>query len=166
MSWPRRGDREKRPIEGHGFGNRKTGCRRHILTLCLAAFRLTSHGKACQLNVCARTRRRAPDNLMVDLSQSGPDRVGNQFPGALLMLPTPDRTMHMTDQSDPSAMLRCSGLGPISDYWVDAFQRSVLFLDVLRQRGNIAREHNAAGPRMCCTTRPRCWWTAVRSTAR
>ena len=50
----------------------------------------------------------------------------------------------MTDQPDPSAMLRWSGLGPISDYWVDAFQRSVLFLDVLRQRGNIAREHNAA----------------------
>ncbi len=50
----------------------------------------------------------------------------------------------MTDQSDPSAMLRCSSLGPISDYWVDTFQRSVLFLDVLRQRGNIAREHNAA----------------------
>jgi len=43
---------------------------------------------------------------------------------------------------DPSAMLRWSGLGPVTDYWIDAFQRSVLFLDVLRQRGNIAREHN------------------------
>jgi pimeloyl-ACP methyl ester carboxylesterase len=31
----------------------------------------------------------------------------------------------------------------IQDYWIDAFQRSVLFLDVLRQRGDIAREHNA-----------------------
>lgn len=31
----------------------------------------------------------------------------------------------------------------ISEYWIDAFQRSVLFLDVLRQRGNIAKEHNA-----------------------
>jgi pimeloyl-ACP methyl ester carboxylesterase len=31
----------------------------------------------------------------------------------------------------------------IQDYWVDAFQRSILFLDVLRQRGDIAREHNA-----------------------
>ncbi len=31
----------------------------------------------------------------------------------------------------------------IQDYWIDAFQRSILFLDVLRQRGDIAREHNA-----------------------
>ena len=34
-------------------------------------------------------------------------------------------------------------LGPVPDYWIDAWQRSILFLDVLRQRGNIAREHNA-----------------------
>jgi len=27
-------------------------------------------------------------------------------------------------------------LGPVQEYWVDAFQRSVLFLDTLRQRGN------------------------------
>ena len=26
--------------------------------------------------------------------------------------------------------------GPVQEYWVDAFQRSVLFLDTLRQRGN------------------------------
>ncbi|MFL5288242.1 MAG: DUF3141 domain-containing protein, partial [Rhodopila sp.] len=44
---------------------------------------------------------------------------------------------------DPGALLRWSGLGPVTDYWIDAFQRSVLFLDVLRQRGNIAKEHNA-----------------------
>ncbi|MBS0638322.1 MAG: DUF3141 domain-containing protein [Proteobacteria bacterium] len=31
----------------------------------------------------------------------------------------------------------------IADYWIDAVQRSILFLDVLRQRGNIARAHNA-----------------------
>jgi hypothetical protein len=31
----------------------------------------------------------------------------------------------------------------LQDYWVDAWQRGVLFLDVLRQRGNNAREHNA-----------------------
>jgi hypothetical protein len=31
----------------------------------------------------------------------------------------------------------------VQDYWIDAWQRSVLFLDVLRQRGNNAREHNA-----------------------
>src|ERR1700730_5635963 len=29
------------------------------------------------------------------------------------------------------------------DYWVDAWQRSILLLDVLRQRGNNSREHNA-----------------------
>src|SRR5438132_10688775 len=29
------------------------------------------------------------------------------------------------------------------EYWVDAWQRSVLLLDVLRQRGNNSIEHNA-----------------------
>src|SRR6201982_3156446 len=29
------------------------------------------------------------------------------------------------------------------DYWVDAWQRSILLLDVLRQRGNNSIEHNA-----------------------
>jgi len=33
--------------------------------------------------------------------------------------------------------------GPAYEYWLDAWQRSVLFLDVLRQRGNIYREQNA-----------------------
>jgi pimeloyl-ACP methyl ester carboxylesterase len=28
------------------------------------------------------------------------------------------------------------GLGPVHDYWLDAWQRGILFLDVLRQRGN------------------------------
>ena len=32
---------------------------------------------------------------------------------------------------------------PALDYWLDACQRSILTLDVLRQRGNIAAEHNA-----------------------
>ena len=32
---------------------------------------------------------------------------------------------------------------PVQDYWQDAWQRSILMLDVLRQRGNIYREHNA-----------------------
>ena len=31
----------------------------------------------------------------------------------------------------------------VQEYWVDAWQRSILFLDVLRQRGNIYLEHNA-----------------------
>ena len=31
----------------------------------------------------------------------------------------------------------------IGEYWFDAWQRSILFLDVLRQRANNNREHNA-----------------------
>ncbi len=31
----------------------------------------------------------------------------------------------------------------VGDYWIDAWQRSILALDVLRQRGNIYHEHNA-----------------------
>ena len=34
-------------------------------------------------------------------------------------------------------------LGPAHEYFLDAWQRSVLFLDVLRQRGNIYREQQA-----------------------
>jgi hypothetical protein len=34
-------------------------------------------------------------------------------------------------------------LQAVQDYWVDAWQRGVLFLDVLRQRGNNAKAHNA-----------------------
>jgi hypothetical protein len=30
-----------------------------------------------------------------------------------------------------------------AEYWIDAWQRSILFLDVLRQRGNNCAEHNA-----------------------
>ncbi|MBV8096312.1 MAG: DUF3141 domain-containing protein [Acetobacteraceae bacterium] len=32
---------------------------------------------------------------------------------------------------------------PFSEYWIDAFQRAILFLDVLRQRGNSYFEQNA-----------------------
>jgi hypothetical protein len=51
----------------------------------------------------------------------------------------------MKDQSSSAgaAMLQMSGLGPLSDYWIDMFQRSILSLDVLRQRGNNAKAHNA-----------------------
>ena len=35
------------------------------------------------------------------------------------------------------------GANDLLDYWVDAWQRSILLLDVLRQRGNNSREHNA-----------------------
>ena len=34
-------------------------------------------------------------------------------------------------------------LGPAYDYFRDAYERSVLFLDVLRQRGNIYREQQS-----------------------
>jgi len=32
----------------------------------------------------------------------------------------------------------------VEEYWLDAWQRSILFLDVLRERGNNYREHNAS----------------------
>src|ERR1700758_2746549 len=35
------------------------------------------------------------------------------------------------------------GPNDLLDYWVDAWQRSILLLDVLRQRGNNSIEHNA-----------------------
>jgi pimeloyl-ACP methyl ester carboxylesterase len=35
------------------------------------------------------------------------------------------------------------GMNDLVDYWFDAWQRSILLLDVLRQRGNNSREHNA-----------------------
>ena len=31
----------------------------------------------------------------------------------------------------------------VQDYWLDAWQRSILFLDVMRERGNIYQEHSA-----------------------
>lgn len=40
-------------------------------------------------------------------------------------------------------MAECNGFGPVLDYWLDAWQRSILFLDVLRQRGNTYFEHSA-----------------------
>jgi pimeloyl-ACP methyl ester carboxylesterase len=35
------------------------------------------------------------------------------------------------------------GANDLFEYWVDTWQRSILLLDVLRQRGNNSREHNA-----------------------
>ena len=37
------------------------------------------------------------------------------------------------------------------EYWLDAWQRSILFLDVLRDRGNTYLEH---APRRCRTFLP------------
>jgi hypothetical protein len=39
---------------------------------------------------------------------------------------------------NPSALFQ-----PLHEYWLDAWQRSALFLDVLRERGNIYLEHSA-----------------------
>src|SRR5215472_10963861 len=36
-----------------------------------------------------------------------------------------------------------AAIGSLQEYWVDAWQRSILSLDVLRQRGNNFVEHNA-----------------------
>ena len=37
-----------------------------------------------------------------------------------------------------------TALNPVQKYWLDAWQRSILFLDVLRERGNTYFEHNAS----------------------
>src|ERR1700739_2151748 len=43
----------------------------------------------------------------------------------------------------PSARWPMCGENDLLDYWIDAWQRSILLLDVLRQRGNASAEHNA-----------------------
>jgi Protein of unknown function (DUF3141) len=40
-------------------------------------------------------------------------------------------------------MQQYPGIGAVQEYWLDAWQRSILFLDVLRERGNIYLEHSA-----------------------
>src|SRR3954453_4792046 len=46
-------------------------------------------------------------------------------------------------QSAGSTVEPIPGINSAFEYWVDAWQRSVLLLDVLRQRGNNYVEHNA-----------------------
>ena len=41
------------------------------------------------------------------------------------------------------AMPAVGMLTPLQEYWIDACQRSILFLDILRERGNNYREHQA-----------------------
>ncbi|MBV8615830.1 MAG: DUF3141 domain-containing protein [Acetobacteraceae bacterium] len=41
-------------------------------------------------------------------------------------------------------MSACPGSGPVQEYLLDAWQRSILFLDVLRERGNAYLEHSAS----------------------
>jgi Protein of unknown function (DUF3141) len=45
--------------------------------------------------------------------------------------------------ANPSSVWQFSGAKDLLDYWVDSWQRSILLLDVLRQRGNNCVEHNA-----------------------
>jgi pimeloyl-ACP methyl ester carboxylesterase len=45
--------------------------------------------------------------------------------------------------ANPSSTGPFPGGNDLLDYWVDAWQRSILLLDVLRQRGNNCVEHNA-----------------------
>jgi hypothetical protein len=45
--------------------------------------------------------------------------------------------------ANPSSAGLFPGANDLLDYWVDAWQRSILLLDVLRQRGNNCVEHNA-----------------------
>jgi pimeloyl-ACP methyl ester carboxylesterase len=53
-------------------------------------------------------------------------------------------TKRKIDQaSSTDVPLDWSAVNPFQEYFIDAWQRSILFLDVLRQRGNIAKDHNA-----------------------
>src|SRR5580693_6645970 len=45
--------------------------------------------------------------------------------------------------ANPPSPWPMAGSNDLLDYWVDAWQRSILLLDVLRQRGNNSIEHNA-----------------------
>jgi pimeloyl-ACP methyl ester carboxylesterase len=52
-------------------------------------------------------------------------------------------TNGLEKSADLFSAWRCLGAQDAVEYWIDACQRSVLLLDVLRQRGNNYREHNA-----------------------
>ena len=56
--------------------------------------------------------------------------------------------------------------GAATEYAIDAAQRTVLFWDVMRQRGNQYREHMAEAVPMCSVTKPSSSWTAARSSVR
>jgi pimeloyl-ACP methyl ester carboxylesterase len=49
----------------------------------------------------------------------------------------------MQKAANPSTACLFPGAHDLLDYWVDAWQRSILLLDVLHQRGNNCAEHNA-----------------------
>ncbi len=37
-----------------------------------------------------------------------------------------------------------NGIGPVEEYWIDAWQRAILLLDILRERGNKYLEHSSS----------------------
>lgn len=49
----------------------------------------------------------------------------------------------VVDLAGESPMPDHDGMGPAADYWVDRWQRTWLFLDILRRRGNIYQEQKA-----------------------
>ena len=51
-------------------------------------------------------------------------------------------------QTGNRIMQQCPNVGAVQEYWLDAWQRSILFLDVLRERGNTYLEQ---APRRCRT---------------
>ena len=57
----------------------------------------------------------------------------------------PERSVQKGSNNSPAAFLPWPFFGTNSavEYWVDAWQRSILLVDVLRQRGNNYFEHNA-----------------------
>ena len=57
----------------------------------------------------------------------------------------PERTIQAGSNKSDAAFLSWPffGANSAAEYWVDAWQRSILLLDVLRQRGNNYVEHNA-----------------------
>jgi hypothetical protein len=64
-----------------------------------------------------------------------------------------------------ASMLPLGIFAPAMDYLIDAAQRSVLFWDVMRQRGNQYRQHLVVR-RTSSTTRWSCSSTAGRSSDR
>jgi len=65
--------------------------------------------------------------------------------GAWLPKPAGDAWSEALKPMNPPSAAPATGLGPAWDHWIDATQRTILFWDVLRKRGNQAIEHEKAG---------------------
>ena len=59
-------------------------------------------------------------------------------------------------------MQRWTDFGAVQEYWFDAWQRSVLFLDVLRERGNTYLEQTRRRSRTSWSSRRNWFATAAR----